>query len=47
MTAAYFSAGFVLGAMAASVLVVVLMSALTVNKISDLQERIDELEGSR
>lgn len=39
-----FSLGFVAGAMVASIICAVTLGALTVGKIGDLQDRIDELE---
>lgn len=42
-----FATGFVLGAMAASVIAVFLMAAMTAGKFSDMQDRIDELEAGR
>lgn len=42
-----FSAGFIVGAMVASVIAVFVMAAFTAPRIADLQDRIDELELGR
>lgn len=47
MSIGAFAFGFIVGSFAASVVVVFLMAAMAAGKISDMQDRIDELELGR